>query len=53
MLGLGLLGLGPREMIIVIGVFVLFFGAKKIPRLARTIGDSIRYIKNSFLDEKK
>jgi TatA/E family protein of Tat protein translocase len=53
MLGLGLLGLGPREMIIVVGVLVLFFGAKKIPQLARIIGESIGYIRNSFLDEKK
>jgi sec-independent protein translocase protein TatA len=45
-------GLGTREIIIVAGVFVLFFGAKKIPELARGIGEALRYIRDAFSDEK-
>lgn len=46
-------GLGTREIIILVGIVVLLFGAKKIPQLARSIGESIRYIRNGFSDEKK
>jgi sec-independent protein translocase protein TatA len=45
-------GLGPREMIIVAGIFILLFGAKKIPELARSIGEGLRHIRNVFSDEE-
>lgn len=44
-------GLGPREIVIVAVVLVLLFGSKKIPQLARDIGDAIRHVKNGFSDE--
>jgi len=43
-------GLGPREIIVLAVILVLFFGAKKIPELARGIGDAIRHIRNGFSD---
>ncbi len=46
-------GLGPREIIILVAVLVLLFGAKKIPELARSIGEAVRHIRNGFSDEKK
>lgn len=46
-------GLGPRELIILAAVLVLLFGAKKIPELARSIGEAVRHIKNGFSDEVK
>jgi TatA/E family protein of Tat protein translocase len=46
-------GLDARELIILVGILILFFGPKKIPELARSIGESIRYIKNGFSDGKK
>ncbi len=48
-------GLDPRELVILTGIIVLLFGAKKIPVLARSIGESVRILKNSFSDsdEKK
>ncbi len=46
-------GLGPREIIILAAILVLLFGAKKIPQLARSIGEAIKYIRNGFSDEKK
>ena len=45
-------GLGPRELIILAVILVLLFGAKKIPELARGIGEAIRHIKNGFSDEE-
>jgi sec-independent protein translocase protein TatA len=44
-------GLGTREIIILAGLLVLLFGSKKIPELARGIGEAIQYIKGGFSDE--
>ena len=46
-------GLGTREIIILAAVLVLLFGAKKIPELARGIGEAIKYIRKSFSDDEK
>ncbi len=46
-------GLGARELIILAGILVLLFGAKKIPELARAIGDSLKYIRSGFSDGDK
>jgi len=43
-------GLGAREMIILVAILVLLFGAKKIPELARAIGDALRHIRGGFSD---
>ena len=39
--------LGAPEILIIIAVFVLLFGAKKIPDLAKGLGDGIRQFKSS------
>ena len=46
-------GLGAREIIILVAVLVLLFGAKKIPEVARSIGEGIRHIRGSFSDDEK
>jgi len=46
-------GLGPKELIILAFILVLLFGAKKIPELARGIGDAIKYIRGSFSDDER
>jgi len=46
-------GLGAREIIILAVILVLFFGAKKIPELAHSIGEAARYIRKGFSDDKK
>ena len=46
-------GLGPRELIILAAILVLLFGAKKIPELARSIGEAVKHIRNGFSDEEK
>ena len=48
-----MLGLGAKELIILAVVLVLFFGAKKLPELARALGESVRHIKDGFSDEVK
>ncbi len=46
-------GLGPREIIILAAILVLFFGAKKIPALTRGIGEAARHIRDVFLEAEK
>ena len=46
-------GLGPRELIILAGILILLFGAKRIPELARSIGEAVRVIRHAFSDEKE
>ena len=43
--------IGPTELIIIIVVFVLLFGGKKIPELAKGLGEGIRHFKSSMKDE--
>jgi sec-independent protein translocase protein TatA len=54
-LGLPLEGLLLRgqDLLLVIGLLVLFFGAKKIPDLAKGLGEGIRNFKHSVKDEPK
>ncbi len=46
-------GLGTRELIILAVIFVLLFGSKKIPELARSIGEAFKYIRKGFSDDEK
>ena len=40
-----LAGLGPSELLIIVGIIVLLFGAKKLPELARGSGRALRIFK--------
>lgn len=40
-------GLGMTEIGIIIGVVVLLFGPKQIPKLARSVGETIRELKQA------
>jgi sec-independent protein translocase protein TatA len=44
--------IGPTEVIIIIVVFVLLFGGKKIPDLAKGLGEGIRNFKSSVKNEE-
>lgn len=46
-------GLGPREIIILAAILVLLFGAKKIPELARSVGEAVRHLRGAFSDDEK
>jgi sec-independent protein translocase protein TatA len=48
-----MLNFGTKEIIIIAAVLVLLFGAKKVPELARGIGDAIKHIRNGFKDEEE
>jgi sec-independent protein translocase protein TatA len=44
-------GFGTKEIIIVAAVIVLLFGSKKVPELAKGIGEAIRHIRGGFKDD--
>ena len=41
-------GLGAGELVIVALVFVLLFGSKKVPDLARGIGEAVQHFRSVF-----
>ncbi len=43
-------GLGTRELIIIAVIFILLFGAKKIPELAKSLVDAVRHMRGAFKD---
>ena len=45
--------IGSTEIIVIGLVLLLLFGGKKLPELAKGIGDSIRELKKSLQDKKE
>lgn len=45
--------IGPTELIIIIVVAVLLFGGKKIPELAKGLGEGIKNFKSSVKAEEE
>ena len=45
-------GLGGQEVLLILLVILIFFGAKKIPELARGLGKGIREFKDATKDIK-
>lgn len=45
---LGLIGFGLGEMLLAFAVLVLLFGARKLPALARGLGEGIRNFKGEL-----
>ena len=43
-------GLGPQELIIILVIILVLFGAKKIPNLARSLGKGITEFKAGLHD---
>ena len=43
-------GLGPTELIIILAIVILLFGARKLPELAGSIGKSIREFRKASED---
>ena len=46
-------GLGAQELLLIFGVILLLFGAKKIPDIARGLGRGIREFKDASKEVKK
>jgi sec-independent protein translocase protein TatA len=51
--------IGPMELLVILGIAVLLFGGKKIPEVAKGLGEGIRNFKTALkgeeekVDEKK
>jgi sec-independent protein translocase protein TatA len=41
-----------QDLLVVIGLLILFFGAKKLPDVAKGLGEGIRNFKHSMKDEE-
>jgi sec-independent protein translocase protein TatA len=41
------MNLGPTELLIVFAIVMLLFGAAKLPKLARSLGESAKEFKNA------
>jgi sec-independent protein translocase protein TatA len=48
----GILGLSGQETLIILGVAVLLFGGKKIPELAKGMGEGIKNFKLAMKEEE-
>lgn len=46
-----MLGLGITELLLILGLLILVFGARKIPLIARGLGEGIRNFKGSVKEE--
>lgn len=47
-----MLGLGTTELIVILVILVLLFGASKLPKLAKSIGTSARELRNGMRDDE-
>jgi len=46
-------GLGVPELLIILAVLLLLFGARKLPELARSMGGAIKEFKKSVKDGRE
>ena len=51
------LGMGPLELIIILGIALLIFGPKRLPKLGKTLGETVKSVREGMdgdeEDEKK
>ena len=45
--------IGPMELVIILCIAVLLFGGKKIPEVAKGLGEGIKNFKNALKSEEK
>lgn len=49
----GILGLGGPEVVVILAVALLLFGGKKIPEVAKGLGEGIRNFKTSLKGDEQ
>ena len=47
----GILDLGTPELIIILAIILLLFGSKNLPKLSRSVGESIRELRKGVSGE--
>ena len=47
----GFLDFGTPELLIILAIVLLLFGSKQLPKLTKSVGDSIRELRKSVSDE--
>jgi len=45
--------IGPMELVIILAIALLLFGGKKIPEMAKGLGEGIKNFKNAIKEEQK
>lgn len=46
-------GLGPTELIVILVIVVILFGATRLPEIGKGIGEAIKNFKKSVSDQKE
>lgn len=46
-------GIGVQELVIILLILVLLFGSKKLPELARGIGEAMKEVRKGMSDDTK
>lgn len=45
-------GIGSEELVVILFIFMLLFGGKKLPEISRSIGDSLKEIRKGLSDDE-
>ena len=46
-------GLGTTELVVILIIILVLFGGKKLPGLAKSLGDSVKELRKGFSDDDK
>ena len=45
--------IGPQELVLLLLLFILIFGAKRLPEIGRSLGKGMREFKNGITDRSE